>query len=479
MRVKSLLTESYECVKIGGILRNLSNDEMKIYKKVKSEGRVYKMDLPEYDANVATTMVSKGLLRRKKAQQDEGHGRIYYTTIGRKGHIKSKEIDEVAPPGKESEKWIKKNKKRFKDKYGKDYEKYLYGKAWNNYNGKKKVNETYDPNQDIRLEDLQRIEKFLSAYINLKAELNNTEDNFPDNRIVTNLYVKASDMNDAVPDQILLGTSNKLTEGLSDSYQSMAQTVAENCSDDYSVYRRGEYDSEQTRDRILSEYDIFNIMRDHMPDRDVRRAAKELYISIKDAIDNYDEEETEPEFSGDFDEVQVAKPKDDSDDEDKKTRSYTFKKVNEILEKLGQGLDDDGSNIIEVVREVYNMFNECYGDNDFNSSVGDDIDGYFTSFRDVGYNYVDEQLYDEDLDFIVRGEEEYDSDATWDAIYAESYATLYEGYGTRSDAEELLNNLEEPFDILYSYYGKRNNISKNIPQISDPESDDAGTEFNE
>ena len=39
-----------------------------------------------------TTMVSKGLLRRKKAQQDEGHGRIYYTTIGRKGHIKNKEI---------------------------------------------------------------------------------------------------------------------------------------------------------------------------------------------------------------------------------------------------------------------------------------------------------------------------------------------------------------------------------------------------
>ena len=113
MRVKSLLTESYECIKIGGILRNLSNDEMKVYKQVKKEGRLFKQDMSEYDANVATTMVSKGLLRRKKAQQDEGHVRIYYTTIGRKGHLVRKEMTEVAPPGQESEKWIRKNKKRF------------------------------------------------------------------------------------------------------------------------------------------------------------------------------------------------------------------------------------------------------------------------------------------------------------------------------------------------------------------------------
>ena len=133
MRIKSILTEAYECVKIGGILRNLSNDEMKVYKKVKEQGRVFKAELSEYDANVATTMVSKGLLRRKKAQHDEGMGRIYYTTIGRKGHLVRKEIDEVAPPGKDAESWIKKNKKRFKDKYGKEWKNVLYATAWKNY----------------------------------------------------------------------------------------------------------------------------------------------------------------------------------------------------------------------------------------------------------------------------------------------------------------------------------------------------------
>ena len=36
MKLSNMLTESFECVKINGILRNLSNDEMKIYKKVKN-----------------------------------------------------------------------------------------------------------------------------------------------------------------------------------------------------------------------------------------------------------------------------------------------------------------------------------------------------------------------------------------------------------------------------------------------------------
>lgn len=134
MKLNNMITESFECVKIGGILRNLSNDEMRIYKQVKKAGKLFKADLSEFDANVATSMVSKGLLRRKKAQQEEGnHGRIYYTTRGRTGNLVKGKLEEVAPPSKKSEEWIKKNKKRFKEKYGKDWEKVLYATAWKNY----------------------------------------------------------------------------------------------------------------------------------------------------------------------------------------------------------------------------------------------------------------------------------------------------------------------------------------------------------
>lgn len=40
-----------------------------------------------------------------------------------------KDIKEASPPGMED--WIKKNKKRFKDEYGDDWEDVLYGTAWN------------------------------------------------------------------------------------------------------------------------------------------------------------------------------------------------------------------------------------------------------------------------------------------------------------------------------------------------------------
>ena len=45
-------------------------------------------------------------------------------------------LDEKAPPNKEIEAWILANKARFKEKYGKDYQKYLYAKAWAMYNQK-------------------------------------------------------------------------------------------------------------------------------------------------------------------------------------------------------------------------------------------------------------------------------------------------------------------------------------------------------
>lgn len=43
-------------------------------------------------------------------------------------------IQETAPPDPKIEAWIKKNKQRFKDKYGDKGEEILYGKAWNMYN---------------------------------------------------------------------------------------------------------------------------------------------------------------------------------------------------------------------------------------------------------------------------------------------------------------------------------------------------------
>lgn len=47
------------------------------------------------------------------------------------------QLVEKAPPDPEIEEWIKKNKQRFKKKYGPEKgEEVLYGKAWQMYNKK-------------------------------------------------------------------------------------------------------------------------------------------------------------------------------------------------------------------------------------------------------------------------------------------------------------------------------------------------------
>ena len=148
MKINNLIKESIECVKIKGIYRNLNNDEMKLYKKIKDGKRVFKKDLPEFYQTVATNMVIKGLLSRKK-EKDSGF--LYYTTKGRHGNIKHEELDEVAPPDREIESWIKKNKQKFQDRYGDGYEKYLYGKAWKKYNGKP-IKESEDKEETIDLQ---------------------------------------------------------------------------------------------------------------------------------------------------------------------------------------------------------------------------------------------------------------------------------------------------------------------------------------
>lgn len=479
MKVNSLLTESYECVKIGGILRNLSNDEMKIYKKVKSEGRVFKMDLPEYDANVATTMVSKGLLRRKKAQQDEGHGRIYYTTIGRKGHIKNKEIDEVAPPGRESEKWIKKNKKRFKDKYGKDYEKYLYGKAWNNYNGKKKVNESvlYENENEVSENDLPYIKTFLECYFKLKNTDMNRSSQIDGPAI--DLFDSAQELLDHLPRTGLNNCWDKIQDGISDAWTSMRDTTAENCDEDYSVYTPGQYNAEETHRKIDNDYGIMEVMRDYATTNKIKTWVAELFNSIKEKLRLYNNETKEPDFDGNFDNVEIATPNTDTDNN--KVYTDTVQATNKLLAKIK--LANENSRGDSIMRDIIDVHDGFFRDIPFEASVDIDtdfwneIDESFIQFTDKGYEYVDDYLNDEDYDFIVRGEPEYDTEATWDNICEASYEDLFRRYGGSWEAEKLLEELLDPYEYLKLKFGKQLNIENVIKTEADD--DDSGSEFDE
>jgi intracellular sulfur oxidation DsrE/DsrF family protein len=138
MKLKDFMVESFQTVYANGVIYSLNNDEKRLYQKIKEAGKVLKDELPEFDVRVVNNLVTRGLIKRKKNPQHE----IYFTAKGRRKNIHKETMTEVAPPDAEIESWVEANKDSFKEKYGKQYGKYLYGKAWNKFNGKK-INESY------------------------------------------------------------------------------------------------------------------------------------------------------------------------------------------------------------------------------------------------------------------------------------------------------------------------------------------------
>jgi len=85
---------------------------------------------------------------RKKIVKIDGRSKPYNYTDAKKyikDSLKENILSEKAPPSKEIETWIKKNKQRFIDRYGEEEgTSILYGKAWNMYNDKNEG--VYKPN---------------------------------------------------------------------------------------------------------------------------------------------------------------------------------------------------------------------------------------------------------------------------------------------------------------------------------------------
>ena len=133
MKIKEFMIETFQNISINGILYSLNSDEKRIYTEIKNASKLLKSDLSEFDQRIANNLVTRGLIQRRKTPQHE----IYFVAKGRRKSPIKQSMDEVAPPDSQIEKWINDNKQRFQDRYGKNYKKYLYGKAWNKFNGKK------------------------------------------------------------------------------------------------------------------------------------------------------------------------------------------------------------------------------------------------------------------------------------------------------------------------------------------------------
>lgn len=122
-------------VKLNGLAIYLTDDEQRIYDNVKEAGKLFTSKMTEFDCRIANKLVTKHLLKKFRNPENG----LYYKTAGRKmkGNDFISTMTEVAPPSKEIESWIQKNKEKFKKQYGDNYKKFLYGKAWSKYNGLK------------------------------------------------------------------------------------------------------------------------------------------------------------------------------------------------------------------------------------------------------------------------------------------------------------------------------------------------------
>ena len=85
MKLNNIINEDFNVVSIKGILRNLTNDEKKIYSKIRKQedGKLFKNKLDEFMLRVANSMVNKGVIGRRKNPQ----GEIYFVCKGRRKTI--------------------------------------------------------------------------------------------------------------------------------------------------------------------------------------------------------------------------------------------------------------------------------------------------------------------------------------------------------------------------------------------------------
>ena len=493
MKISKMLNETFECVKINGILRNLSNDEMKIYKRVKNEGKLFKADLTEFEANVATSMVTKGLLRRKKSQQEQGkHGRIYYIARGRKGHLSSKEIDEVAPPGRESESWIKKNKKRFKDRYGDGYEKYLYGKAWNNYNGKKKLKESANDDEvkeyEIGIEDNRTEEQIKEAYEYTSSLLQNMEeaiaeskeshitDEYDRNQARKKAYIKILKIFSNVDflsyanpiNQVFTINNNDLNinNDILDELENYIRQEAYD-SGEYSQYDDGEFDGDATWEAI-SDYGVVDLISEYLNFDDFTNYADDM-INLCDEFDsevnsiqiNYQQ------WDGSEDNIQQSTeqvPYEQKRNEIIVTIKQKFEQIYKIKKFLNDKIDDGES---PSHRELSDLENFCNWAT-WNSPISD-FDGVLTEdsynrlkrilseFESIWERYRD-NAYDTARDsgnFDRYYENEFNSERTWEEIDEHPYYELAYSFSYSSTIWKYIDDIRNLLSQIITFCDNR------------------------
>lgn len=494
MKLSNMLRETFECVKINGILRNLTNDEMKIYKKVKDEGKVFKSDLSEFDANVATSMVTKGLLRRVKSKKDDGkHGRLYFIARGRKGHLSTKQLDEVAPPDKKIESWIKKNKKRFKDRYGKGYEKYLYGKAWNNYNGKLRESMHDDSDIIINVDDsfLDRkeyFEKCKEIYQYMKEYITGADENKEKTKAYTKIIEKLWEENCFMDTADSPYYAFDLDNGdiYEEYFEKLVDYIRQEAHDtgSYNVYYDSEYDGESTWDDIYNsdDEDIVDRYASQYDWKEFADNALDDVNAIIEAIELLNQNGIIPTWNGSEEESEneeYLKTIQSFTNEAYQTLKNNFIGVYECTDLIRKINDDDYEPNSREINKIYNLCNNINVNyRDLNSFIPEEtlntIKLNLDSLERIWESLVStsRDAAQDSGDFDRYFDQEVNEDETWERVDEDTLIDWLKmiNYSYDSEIWEYILKIYKLFEAMINAY---------VEKFESPKEKSTGEEFNE
>jgi len=422
------------------------------------------------------------LLRRKKAKQENGkHGRIYYVTRGRKGHLSSKMIDEVAPPDKKIESWIKKNKKRFKDRYGDGYEKYLYGKAWNNYNGKltesvEDDDEWITINKDSDDETLSSAHEILTEIIDVMDASGIIEigtDKIRDH--ISDMYGKCKNIIEKMWELDLFQNANPVdssfnikNDDLYSHFENLENSVRDYAYEDgyYNRYYEREYDSESTWDNILNE-PTDRLLQNYLSSRDWSGFYEDI-TDLTETVEGIIANTTPISIRWDGSEEQEGLSQEEQQQQIAQVRTELknrFKKLFELRDYVTEISDNPSISEVETLLHDIDLFDSECSCNDLNNAVDEEtlrqLNNAIRKVSDLR-DTIEQNARDsaqESGDFDVYSDEEFDQDATWENIDDNTICDWVNHIGSISDrisiylkVIEIKKILERCNDVYNSEY---------------------------
>ena len=339
-----------------------------------------------------------------------------------------------------------------------DYEDgLLFNTTRYNYNGKKKVNESVEYDKEYK-EFIPAFFDLCDYYEKVKTRLSNNDYRVSDYQ---ELYDKALD---TIRTLNWNSSTREITdkigfiENACDDVRSWMQDAAVE-SGDYDVFNEGEYDSMGTRDNIHN-MGISTFLDSYIDESNTLDFWKRIKSLATEMLMKIQDESSEPEFNGNFDEIQTPQPKPLIQVSDE------IKALQEIIKNIDKMIANPDDR--DFINYYYDDFHEIYQYNTFNS-----VDKLNDKFLELLFDYVDENFSGEDNDFVERGEREYNSDETYQAISEESTIDLMTKFFDKNDADTFLDRLSEIEDI-------KNYIDKHLlHDSSDEQDEDSGDEYDE